>query len=65
MLTMPPNAKTALNAYAQVALVTLGAFMLAGAFIWMVLEPEHSVWGLFYLNFAVIDFYLALKGVKD
>ena len=30
----------------------------------MVLEPEHSVWGLFYLNLAVIDFYLASRVVK-
>ena len=59
-MQVPPNAQLI-----QLALIALGAFMLAGAFIWMVLEPEHSVWGLFYLNLGVIDFYLASRVVKS
>jgi len=59
-MQMPPSFQII-----QLALVVLGAFMLAGAFIWMVLEPEHSLWGLFYLNLAVIDFYLASRVVKS
>jgi uncharacterized membrane protein len=58
-MQMPPSVQII-----QTALVILGSLMLAGAFIWMVLEPEHSVWGLFYLNLAVIDFYLASRTVK-
>jgi hypothetical protein len=58
-MQMPPTVQII-----QVALLFLGSSMLAGTFIWMVLEPEHSVWGLFYLNLAVIDFYLASRAVK-
>ena len=59
-MQMPPSSQII-----RLALIVLGAFMLAGAFIWMVLKPEHSVWGLFYLNLGVIDFYLASRVVKS
>jgi len=59
-MQMPPSSQII-----RLALIVLGAFMLAGALIWMVLKPEHSVWGLFYLNLGVIDFYLASRVVKS